>query len=107
MSRCVLISPLWRTNTEKSRICSFDYLIGQPGVLSRVCVHRYHFGTPETLHVQLWGTSSVMKELPSGRGTVSEESWSFTSDMNTLTVTLLLSGGEPLSPGHHMDLKNS
>ncbi|KAF3838397.1 hypothetical protein F7725_010165 [Dissostichus mawsoni] len=32
------------TNSEKSRISGFDYMIGQPGVLSGVRVHRDHFG---------------------------------------------------------------
>ncbi|KAF3838372.1 hypothetical protein F7725_010140 [Dissostichus mawsoni] len=43
MSRCVLISPLWRP-IVKVRISGFDYMIGQPGVLSGVRVHRDHFG---------------------------------------------------------------
>ncbi|KAF3838391.1 hypothetical protein F7725_010159 [Dissostichus mawsoni] len=32
------------TNSEKSRISGFDYMIRQPGVLSGVRVHRDHFG---------------------------------------------------------------
>ncbi|KAF3838368.1 hypothetical protein F7725_010136 [Dissostichus mawsoni] len=46
------------TNSEKSRISGFDYMIGQPGVLSGVRVHRDHFGH-QRASVCSFGTSSL------------------------------------------------